>query len=115
MKKKNNTQTKTIVALSAGAVAIATSAYYFFGPSGKIHQKKAVGWMIKMKGEVIEQIENAKEMSEPIYHSIVDSVLATYVAGGKIAKPELDLFAKSLKGQWKSIVKTLPKKKTKSK
>lgn len=112
MRKKNNTQIKTIAALSAGAVALAASSYYFFGPAGKIHRKKAVGWMIKMKGEVIEQIENAKEISEPIYHSIVDSVLATYVAGGKIAGPELDLFAKSLKGQWKNIVKTLPKAKT---
>lgn len=116
MKKNNNLSAKTIVALGTSAVALAASSYYFFGPAGKIHRKKAVGWMIKMKGEIIEQIQNAKEISEPIYHNIVDSVLATYVAGGKIAAPELELFAKSLKGQWKNIVKTLPKpKKAKAK
>jgi len=113
MKKKNTTHTKTVVALSAGAVALAASSYYLFGPAGKIHRKKAMGWMIKMKGEIIDQIENAKEISEPVYNSIVDSVLATYVAGGKIAGPELNTFAKTLKSQWKNIVKSLPKKKAK--
>ncbi len=112
MKKNNSISAKTIVALSTGAVALAASSYYLFGPAGKIHRKKALGWMIKIKGEIIDQIENAKEISEPIYHNIVDSVLATYVAGGKIAAPELELFAKTLKGQWKNIVKTLPKAKT---
>lgn len=111
MKKKNNLSAKTFVALGTSAVALAASSYYFFGPAGKIHRKKAVGWMIKIKGEIIEQIENAKEISEPIYHNIVDSVLATYVKNGKIEAPELAMFAKTLKGQWKSIVKTLPKPK----
>ncbi len=111
MKKNNNLSAKTIVALGTSAVALAASSYYFFGPGGKIHRKKAVGWMVKIKGEIIEQIENAKEISEPIYHNIVDSVLATYVKSGKIAAPELAMLAKTLKGQWKSIVKTLPKPK----
>ncbi|MBP9701628.1 MAG: hypothetical protein KBD47_01440 [Candidatus Pacebacteria bacterium] len=110
MKKKNNTA-KTIVALSAGAVAIAASSYYFFGPAGKVHQKKALGWMIKMKGEIIEKIQDGGEITEKAYHAIVDSVLASYVASGKVATPELQAFAKTIKGHWKSILKSLPKKK----
>jgi hypothetical protein len=115
--KKKTFSASTIAALGAGAVAIAASSYYFFGPLGKIHRKKAAGWMIKMKGEIIERIEEGGDMSEKIYHSIIDSVLASYISAGKIAAPELRAFADILKSQWKYIVKTLPKhaKKTASK
>ncbi len=108
MKKENKIGTGTLVALGAGAVAIAASSYYFFGPGGKIHRKKAGGWMIKMKGEIIEKIEEAGEMTEETYHKIVDTVLASYIALGKIPTPELLAFANVLKSQWKFIVKTLP-------
>lgn len=101
-----------LVALGAGAVALAASTYYFFGPEGKIHRKKAAGWMIKMKGEIIEKLADAEEVSESAYHNIVDSVLATYTATGKIAAPELKTFADGLKKQWKSILKALPKSKS---
>ncbi|MFA6602160.1 MAG: hypothetical protein WCT02_04900 [Candidatus Paceibacterota bacterium] len=108
---KNSIKPSSIVALGAGAVALAASTYYFFGPMGKIHRKKAAGWMIKMKGEIIEKIEEAGEVSEEVYKGIVDTVLASYLATGKVATPELQAFADILKGQWKNIVKTLPKNK----
>lgn len=108
--KKSTFSTKNIAALGVGAIALAISSYYFFGPLGKIHRKKANGWMIKMKGEIIEKIEEAEEVTEEIYRDIVDSVLASYVATGKIAKPELLAFANDLKSQWKHIVKTFPAK-----
>lgn len=114
-KKTSSNSTSTLLALGAGAVALAASTYYFFGPEGKIHRKKAAGWMIKMKGEIIEKIEQAGEMSEAAYHSIVDSVLAGYVATGKVATPELQMYANQLKGQWKNILKTLPGKAKKAK
>ena len=106
--KKKSTSTGTMVAIGAGAVALAASSYYFFGPLGNIHRKKAVGWMIKMKGEIIEKIQEGGEITENAYKSIVDSVVASYVAAGKVAKPELQTFADNLKSQWKNILKTLP-------
>jgi len=110
MKKQKNS-TSSIVAIGTGAIALAASTYYFFGPLGKIHRKKAAGWMIKMKGEIIEKLEEAEEVSEEIYKQIIDTVLATYVASGKVATPELQAFAEVLKGQWKNIMKNLPGKK----
>ena len=106
--KKNTFSTQNLAALGAGAIALAISTYYFFGPFGKIHRKKAAGWMIKMKGEIIEKVEETGEITEEIYRNIVDSVLATYVAAGKIARPELTTFADNLKSQWKHMVKTFP-------
>ena len=109
MKNKPHKISKgTAVALGASAIALAASTYYFFGPLGKIHRTRASGWMIRMKGEIIEKIEEAGEMTEEGYNKIVDSVLSAYVTAGKIAKPELLTFANNLKKQWKHILKTLP-------
>ena len=112
MKKKEFSASK-LMALGAGAAALAASTYYFFGPAGKIHRQKAAGWMIKMKGEIVERLEEAGEVSEAAYHNIVDSVLASYVTAGKVAPAELKAFADTLKGQWKHILKSVaaPKKK----
>lgn len=107
--KKNNSSKTTLAVLGAGAVALAASSYYFFGPEGKIHRKKALGWMIKMKGEIVEKLSEAGDVSEETYHKIVDSVLSTYTKAGKVSAPELQLFADGLKSQWKKIVKSLPK------
>lgn len=111
MKHKKTIATSTIVALGAGAVALAASTYYFFGPEGKIHRKKAVGWMVKMKGEIIEKLEQSEEVSEQVYHGIVDSVLASYIRAGKVAPEELRVFADTLKAQWKHIAKIVKGKK----
>jgi polyhydroxyalkanoate synthesis regulator phasin len=106
--KKNNHSVRNLATMGASAIALAVSTYYFFGPLGKIHRKRASGWMIKIKGEIIEKIEEAGEITEEAYHDIVDSVLASYVATGKIAKPELLTFTNNLKNQWKHIAKTFP-------
>ena len=122
MNKKTNDKsvsTSTILAIGAGVAAIATTSYYLFGPEGKDHRDKVKGWMIKMKGEIIERIEDVKELTEPLYHEIVDSVVASYMATSKISKDEVKAYADKLKGQWKDIVaasknateKSTPKKK----
>ncbi len=103
-KSNNEISTKTLLALGAGVAAIATSSYYFFGPKGKDHRENLKGWMIKMKGEIIERIEDVKELTEPVYHEIVDSVVATYAATSKVSKEELQAFAERLKSQWRDIV-----------
>jgi hypothetical protein len=72
--------------LGAGVAALATTAYYFFGPKGEKHRENLKGWMIKMKGEIIERIEDVKELTEPVYREIIDSVVATYAATTKVSK-----------------------------
>lgn len=108
------TKAKAIVAAGAGVLALAAASYYLFGPEAKKHQKKVKGWMIKAKGEIVEKLEEAKDMTEPAYHAIVDSVAAAYMNKGTITKDDLAEFTGNLKKQWKSIIKsTQPKKSTK--
>ncbi len=92
-----------MVVLGAGVAALASGAYFFLGPKGKKNQKHAKAWAIKMKGDVVEKLEAAREISEPVYHKIIDSVAAKYEKGKKISREEVDELAKDLKKHWKTI------------
>ncbi len=101
MKKNNTSNAGKVIAIGAGMVALAAAGYFFLGPNGKKNQKAARGWMIKMKGEVVEKIEKVKDVTEDTYHNIVDTVAKSYVASG--GKDEVAKLAKELKSHWKSI------------
>lgn len=92
-----------MVAAGAGFAALAAGAYFFFGPEGKKHQKKMKGWMVRMKGEVLERMEEAQEFSQPIYNEIVDAVAKTQAVAGKVPKAEILALAEDLKRQWRTI------------
>ncbi|MES2214142.1 MAG: hypothetical protein V4465_02000 [Patescibacteria group bacterium] len=105
----NNNQDKMM--MGAGLAVLAAGAYFFLGPDGKKHQKKMKGWMVKMKGEVLERLEEAKDVSQPVYDDIVDTVAKANAVAGKIPKSEILALASDLKRQWRSISRgSLPKK-----
>lgn len=104
MKKKTNVSKGVKLAvIGVSVAAVAATTYFFFGPKGKMHQKHAKAWVIKMKGDVVEKLENAKDVTEDKYHDIVDSVAKGYAKNSKIAKSEVDLLVKDLKKHWKTI------------
>lgn len=112
---KNSVSTGAIVAISAGVLALAAGSYYFFGPEGKKNRGALKGWMIKMKGEIVEKMESAKEITEASYEKIVDAIAVKYGKTGKATEAEIRAFADSLKKQWKGFsrkagVKSAPKK-----
>jgi hypothetical protein len=110
----NGLTTGQKVSIGAGAIALAATSYYLFGPEGKQHRKQAKGWMIKAKGEIIEKLEEAKDVTEPIYHGIVDSVITPYIGRGAITREEIEDFGRRLKSQWKQIYRSAAPKKKKS-
>jgi len=103
--KNEGTSAGTIAAVGAGVIAVAAASYFFFGPEGKKNRHAMKGWMVKMKGEIIEKMEESKDMTEAAYEKIVDAVSAKYAKAGKISEAEIRLFAGLLKQQWKGIVK----------
>ena len=50
--------------IGAGVAGLAATAYFFLGPKGKQHQRHAKAWAIKMKGDVIEQLERRAQRAE---------------------------------------------------
>mgnify|MGYP001566389272 CR=1 FL=1 len=92
-----------LAVIGASIAGLAAAAYFFLGPKGKLHQKHAKAWAIKMKGDVVEKLEMAREVSEPIYHKIIDSVAEEYEKGKKASQEEIRSLAADLKKHWKTI------------
>lgn len=92
-----------LAVLGAGLAGLAATAYFFLGPKGKKNQKHAKAWAIKMKGDVVEKLEMAREVSEPVYQEIIDSVTTEYVKGKKAGREEIEELAKDLKKHWKTL------------
>jgi len=104
--KKTTTKgsSKAVKAVAIGAsLAGLAAAYFFLGPKGKKHQKQAKAWAIKMKGDIVEKLEMAREVSEPVYHEIIDSVAAEYKKGMKAGQEEIGTLAEDLKKHWKTL------------
>ncbi len=86
------------------ALGIFAGAHFLFGNSenAKRNAKKLQGFAIKMKGDVIEKLEKAKQISEPIYNQIVDDVSKKY---SKIEKMQISEIVAELKKHGKKILK----------
>ena len=95
--------TTKLAAIGVGLAGLAATAYFFLGPKGKKHQKHVKAWAIKMKGDVVEKLETAREVSEPVYHKIIDTVAAKYEKGSKASQEEIKELAQDLKKHWKTI------------
>lgn len=109
--QKKGMSTGAVIGITAGVAALGAATYFFFGPNGKKNQKKVTGWMLRTKGEIVEKLENAKEVSEDTYHKIVDSVIKPYLTKKGANIEEIQNYATDLKKQWKSITKTVAPKK----
>ncbi|MDP1620092.1 MAG: hypothetical protein Q8L11_03495 [Candidatus Moranbacteria bacterium] len=103
MQKAKKTKVVKLAVIGASLAGLAATAYFFFGPKGKKHQKQAKAWAIKMKGEVVEKLEMAREITEPVYQEIIDTVAKEYKQGKKASQIEIDELAADLKKHWKSM------------
>ena len=105
MQKKTAKSNSGKVALGVVGASLAALAagYFFLGPKGKKHQKQARAWAIKMKGDVVEKLEMVRDVSEPVYQEIVDSVAEEYKKGMKAGHEEINELAQDLKKHWKTI------------
>lgn len=115
-KQANNSGVKKVAAAGVagvGVAALSVGAYLMFGPDAKKNRKLVRGWAVKMKGEIIEKLENAKEVTEPVYQQVVDQVSKKYTALKNIDQAELMATVNDIKKQWGPILKHhSPKKKT---
>lgn len=113
--KKQTKQMIGSAAVGMGIAAAGAAAYLLFGPNGKKNQKAVKGWAVKMKGEIIEKFEEAKDITEPIYHNVIDQVSKKYSKMANISQAELSKEINDLKKHWKSISKDIKGKKSKKK
>jgi uncharacterized protein (DUF2225 family) len=111
--KKKGLSAKAVIGIGAGVAALTATAYVLFGPEGKKNQKAIRSWAVKMKGEIIEKFEEAKELTEPIYHKIIDEAEAKYAKLKDVDKEELKATIAEIKRHWKALKKEASSKKKK--
>lgn len=108
--------TERNVAIGVGmalAAAGAAAAYFLTGKKGAQRRKQIRGWMLKAKGEVLEKMEQAKDMNEELYSQIVEAVAKKYQAMKMVDAKELAEFNKEMRGHWRDIKKHIEPKKAK--
>jgi len=104
-KKNNKVSAGAAVGAVAGIAALTAAAYVLFGPDAKKNQKAIRGWAVKMKGEMIEKFEKARELTEPAYHRIVDEVSAKYAKAKNVDQAELAAMIADIRRHWKRMAK----------
>ncbi|HBE88489.1 MAG TPA: hypothetical protein DDW67_05035 [Elusimicrobia bacterium] len=101
-------KTSKMVEAGVGLAAVAAlGTYLFYGKHGKENREKVSGWMLKLKGEVLEKAEEIKKINQREYYKIVDEVTARYSKAGEVGAEELNRLAKDLKDAWKHISREL--------
>jgi len=100
--KKGNNVVKAI-AIGATVAAGAAAAYLLLGKDGKKNRKAIKGWAIKMKGEIIEKFEQAKDLTEPVYDKIIDEVSAKYAKIKDIDQKDIANLVKEARQNWKAM------------
>lgn len=114
-KPENNGNSGAIVLGIAGAVAALAAGAYFIGTKdGKKQVKKINGWMLKVKGDVLEKMEAIRNIDEEKYHKILETVSEKYGKLKQVNKAELDVLIKDLKSHWIKIKKDINGSKKKS-
>ena|SRR3989344_250839 len=93
---------KKIVGIASFAALL--GAYFLYGTKkGKQKRKDISGWMIKMKGEVVERLEGLKDVNEETYGKVVDDVSRHFQKIKKVSATELASLVAELKADWKAL------------
>jgi gas vesicle protein len=107
------------VAVGAGILGLAAAgiagAYFLYGKDGAKNRKKIKAWGLKAKGEVLEKLEKAKDLTEENYHEIIDAVSSKYSKAKDVTPEDIQTFAKDLKKHWKDIKRDMMPKAKKGK
>lgn len=88
----------------AAVAAAAAGAYYLYGSDKAAKNRRMVkSWMLKMKAEVMDEIESAKEVSQETYSEAVDKISSKYSKLKDVDKKELADLVDRMKSHWKEI------------
>lgn len=100
------------VGLTAAAVA-AAGTYFLYGSKSAAKNRKAVkSWMLKAKAEVLEKLEDAKEMTQEDYEALINGIATVYSELKSASRADIKSFKDEMKDHWKAIEKVAkPKKK----
>lgn len=114
-KKKNEMSSAQKLSVGVGLTAAAVAAagtYFLYGSKNAAKNRKTVkSWMLKAKADVLEKLEDAKEMSREEYEELIASVAGAYAGLKTASKVDIKEFKNEMLDHWKEIEKTAKTKK----
>lgn len=88
----------------AALAAAAAGAYYLYGSDKSAKNRKHVkSWMLKMKADVMDEVENMKDITKEAYEKTVDEVSKKYAQIKSIDAGELKDLGHRMKSHWSEI------------
>ncbi len=97
--------------LTAAAVT-AAGAYFLYGSKqASQNRKKVKGWMLKAKGEVLEALEKAEQITEEEYKQLVEAASGAYGTVKNATSGEVKDFKKEMQEHWVKLQKNKAVKK----
>ena len=108
-KKDNNSDAKIAIGVGAGMLAaLSAGAYYLYGTKDASKKRTKIrGWVLKAKGEMMEKLENLKEVNEEAYNSLISNVTKKYKGVKNIDPVEVESLISDFKKHWKNIKKDI--------
>lgn len=110
-KKINNGSGGMKLFVLGASLAGLAAAYFFLGPKRKKNLEETKSWAIKMKGDVVEKLEQAREISKAVYNEIIDSVATQYEKKLESSPEEIRALAQDLKKHWAALSLSIKAKK----
>ena len=104
--EKTSTMKKVAIATGVtGLLAAATlGAHFLFNTKkGKQSLKHMRSWAFRMKSELLDRLEKAKEVNKDVYDRVVDELATKYQKVKGMTVAEVTEIAQELKGQWKYV------------
>lgn len=110
-KSVSNAQIAVGAGIGAALVAAAAGAYFLYGKDAPKRRKAARSWMLKAKGEILEQIEKVSDIDKERYYALIDAAAAKYAGMKDVSSAEVAELVKELRGYWTGIKKQFAPKK----
>ncbi len=86
------------------AAASAVGSYFLYGSKdADKNRKKVKSWMLKAKGEVLEQLEKTKHLTYDEYVQIIGQVGSAYAGLQDTSKKDIQDFTKEMKSYWDAL------------
>ena len=86
------------------AAASAIGSYFLYGSKdAEKNRKKVKGWMLKAKGEVLEQLEKTKHLTYDEYVQIIGQVGSVYAGLQDTSKKDIQDFTTEMKSYWEAL------------
>jgi len=105
--KNTSLQSASRIGIGLTTAAVTAAGYYFLFGSEKAEQnrKKVKSWTLRAKAEVLEALEQGKDMTQEEYEALIDSVTSAYSRLKHTTKADLVTFRREMKEHWTGIEK----------